>query len=84
MRRTEIEIALGILLVVATAVVLLVVGFNEEDRMSEFASAHEARAIEIGAELFENNCSGCHGPKGEGIAGLCPPLNDEYFFTLKA
>jgi mono/diheme cytochrome c family protein len=34
----------------------------------------------VGAELYENNCRGCHGPQGEGIAGLCPPLNDRFFF----
>jgi len=37
----------------------------------------------VGAELFEINCSGCHGKQGEGIPGLCPPLNDKYFFESR-
>jgi mono/diheme cytochrome c family protein len=31
--------------------------------------------------LYEINCSGCHGIKGEGIQGLAPSLNDPHFFT---
>ena len=81
MTRVQIEIILGIFLVLATSVVLIVIGLNEEERMAEFAKAQEAQSIEIGATLFEANCSGCHGPQGEGIVGLCPPLNDAHFFT---
>jgi mono/diheme cytochrome c family protein len=69
------------LLVLLTSTLLIIYGFNEEQRMQEFASAQEAQAIETGAMLYENNCSSCHGKQGEGIAGLCPPLNDRYFFT---
>jgi mono/diheme cytochrome c family protein len=49
--------------------------------MARFAVEHQAEAIEVGASLFETNCSGCHGLQGEGIAGLCPPLNDRHFLT---
>ena len=81
MTRVQIEIMLGIILVLASSVLLIVVGLNEEERMEEFVKAHDAQAIEIGASLFEANCSGCHGSQGEGIVGLCPPLNDANFFT---
>lgn len=81
MSRIQVQIFLGILLVIATSVLLIVVGFNEEQRMAEYVDAQNAQAIEVGAKLFETNCSGCHGPQGEGIPGLCPPLNDAYFFT---
>lgn len=81
MTRVQIEIILGIFLVLATSAVLIVIGLNEEERMVEFAKAQEAQSIEIGATLFEANCSGCHGSQGEGIVGLCPPLNDAHFFT---
>jgi mono/diheme cytochrome c family protein len=37
----------------------------------------------VGADLFEINCSGCHGIKGEGIPGLAPALNDRSFFTQR-
>lgn len=81
MSRVQIEIVLGLLLVIITSAVLIIYGFNEEKRMQAFAMSQDARAIEVGAGLYESNCSGCHGLKGEGIPGLCPPLNDRYLFT---
>lgn len=81
MSRVQIEITLGLLLVLVTSFILVSYGFGEEDRMREYALAQDGRAIEVGAALFETNCSGCHGLTGEGIPGLCPPLNDSPFFT---
>jgi mono/diheme cytochrome c family protein len=83
MSRFNLEILLGIILVTLTTVVVVVYAFNEEDRMAATAEAQHARAIEVGATVYENNCSGCHGPTGEGILGLCPPLNDGHFFTSR-
>jgi mono/diheme cytochrome c family protein len=83
MSRFNLEILLGIILVSLTTVILVVYGFNEEDRMAESGETQHARSIEVGAGLYENNCSGCHGIKGEGILGLCPPLNDAEFFTTR-
>ena len=48
--------------------------------MAEAEQSQHARAIEQGAALFEAQCSRCHGTQGLGIPGLCPPLNDRYFF----
>lgn len=79
--RTQIEILLGTLLVFISGIMLLMYGANEETRMKQYEAEQRGRAIEIGAGLYENNCSGCHGKQGEGIPGLCPPLNDKYFFT---
>jgi len=81
MSRINFEIILGTILVFASAVILIYYGLNEEDRMAKAAEEQQAQAIEVGATLFEINCTGCHGPKGEGITGLCPPLNDQNFFT---
>lgn len=81
MSRVQIEIALGVFLALLTSALLIIYGFNEEKRMQEFVLAQEAQAIETGAALYENNCSTCHGKQGEGVPGLCPPLNDRYFFT---
>lgn len=83
MSRFNLEILLGIILVSVTTVILVVYGFNEEDRMTTESERQQGRAIEVGAGLFESNCSGCHGLKGEGITGLCPPLNDGEFFTTR-
>ncbi len=80
MSRVNIEITLGVLLVLVTGVFLIIYGIQEEQRMEEFAEHQQAQAIEVGAELFDINCSGCHGKQGEGVLGLCPPLNDRYFF----
>src|SRR4030065_1934868 len=81
MSRFNFEIFLGTILVVLTSVIMIIYGLNEEGRRARAAEEHQAQAIEVGASLFENNCSGCHGAKGEGIPGLCPPLNDANFFT---
>jgi mono/diheme cytochrome c family protein len=80
MSRIQIEIFLGAVIILLTGIVILVYGFQEEDRMARFDLAQKAQAVEVGAELFEINCSGCHGAQGEGVPGLCPPLNDRYFF----
>jgi thiosulfate dehydrogenase len=41
------------------------------------ASPNAAR----GAELFTANCSGCHGPHGQGISGTFPPLWGPHSFN---
>lgn len=81
MTRVQFEISMGLLLVLITSTILVVYGFNEDKRMNSYAKEQDAQAIEVGAALFENNCSGCHGLTGQGIPGLCPPLNDRSFFT---
>ncbi len=80
MSRIDIEIILGIFLVLLASAILIVYGLNEDERMANFELAQQARAIEEGAVLYDTNCRGCHGPQGEGTPGLCPPLNDRYFF----
>lgn len=80
MNRVNIEIILGIVLVIITSIIVVIYGINEEDRMAETERANRGRAIEEGADLFEQQCSRCHGTQGQGIPGLCPPLNDRFFF----
>ena len=81
MSRTNIEIFLGIIIVLITGGLLIAYGLNEPARMAQAAEAQRAQAIEVGAQLFDTNCKGCHGVQGEGVPGLCPPLNDKNFFT---
>jgi mono/diheme cytochrome c family protein len=83
MTRTQIEISLGLVMVLLAATFLVLVGFNEENRMAEREAEVQAEAIEVGAELFESNCSPCHGNQGLGIAGLAPALNDASLFTTR-
>jgi mono/diheme cytochrome c family protein len=80
MSKVQIEIAIGIIVVLITGVVLVGYGLNENQRMESFTMAQNAQAIEVGASLFDTNCTGCHGAKGDGIPGLAPPLNDRHFF----
>jgi mono/diheme cytochrome c family protein len=79
--RVQIEISLGILLTLIAAVVLILYALNENQRMALFDRQEKAKAIEVGASLYEANCSGCHGPQGRGVEGVWPPLNDPNFFN---
>jgi len=83
MSRTNVEIFLGIIIVLITGGMLIAYGLNEQNRMAEFEKSQQAQAIEVGAQLFDTNCRGCHGVQGEGVPGLCPPLNDKNFFTSR-
>jgi len=69
------QIALGLLALLALIGVMVAVTLNEQNRMAEFTQAYEARAIEAGASLFEDNCRPCHGPQGQGIEGVAPAIN---------
>lgn len=80
MKRVQLEIFLGILIVLATSALIIWYGITEPERMEQNARAAQAREIEVGAALFEAQCSRCHGVQGLGIPGLCPPLNDRNFF----
>lgn len=81
--RSQIEITIGFFLFTITTVILIMVGINEENRMATYEQYQTAHTIEFGAELFEINCRGCHGLRGEGIPNLAPPLNDAHFFTQR-
>ncbi len=69
------QVALGLLALLALIGVMVAVTLGEQNRMAEFTRAYEARAIETGASLFEDNCRPCHGPQGQGIEGVAPAIN---------
>lgn len=81
--RIQLQIVIGTILILITTFVVIVYGLNERQRMEEYEHAQQARAIEAGAKLFDAQCSRCHGTEGTGIPGLCPPLNDRYFFDQR-
>ncbi|MDX1435985.1 MAG: c-type cytochrome [Anaerolineales bacterium] len=81
MSRLQIEIFIGMIIVLISAVVLVIYGVLENDRMDLRGSEIRGEAIEKGAELFESNCAACHGDRGKGITGIAPPLTEADFYT---
>ena len=72
--------AIGTLAVVLTSIITAFWLINEPARMAEAEEGFEGRSIEAGAALFENNCTRCHGPQGQGLPGLAPGLNTQEMF----
>lgn len=79
----QFKILIGILFTMATVVVLVLYGINEDNRMAEYQKNFAGRTIQAGAEYFETYCKTCHGEKGEGIVGKGPPLNRVDLLDLK-
>jgi mono/diheme cytochrome c family protein len=83
----QLRIALGALLFMLMIAVLGYVIVNEgalpgqDGRMQKLDSAMQARSVEAGALLFQNNCVGCHGVQGQGIPGVAPALNAADLFN---
>lgn len=75
------RIIIGLVFVLIGMAAVAYAGINEQHRMEVAAASQEAKAIQTGAVLFEENCSECHGPQGQGVLGRAPALNTEYFFT---
>jgi mono/diheme cytochrome c family protein len=70
-------------LIIATVVavllvaLLLIVFIRENDRMVDETATQLGNSVSRGGRLFDQYCSGCHGRRGEGLAGVYPPLNVE-------
>mgnify|MGYP001431048082 CR=1 FL=1 len=77
--RIQVEIILGAIAILVSSIILLVLGFRENDKLLESETHQQAFAIEFGAKLYTDNCAECHGVRGEGVFG--PPFNNEHFFT---
>ena len=71
---------LGTVFILATTIVTAFWAINEPARMAQAEAGFEGRSIESGAALFENNCARCHGPRGEGLLGLAPSINNQEMF----
>lgn len=69
------RVIVGTLSFVITMILLGYVAVTEQDRMANFDIAYEARQVESGGQIFENNCARCHGLAGQGVPGLGPQLN---------
>lgn len=79
----QFKLLIGILFTVATIVVLVVYGINEDNRMKAYQLNFAGRSIQAGAEYYETYCATCHGERGEGIVGKGPPLNRTDLLDLK-
>ncbi|HFD38581.1 MAG TPA: c-type cytochrome [Anaerolineae bacterium] len=62
--------------VVLTAL-LIAIFLGEAERMHRATLAQKGDSIARGAMLYDSYCSGCHGKRGEGLAGIYPPLNTD-------
>lgn len=60
--------------------VLLALAWAEPIRRADQAPGSVAQ-VERGRVVF-GNCSGCHGPKGEGMVGMAPRLNSGTWLAI--
>ncbi len=77
------KIGIATLAILLSLAIILFQGFIEEPRMEAQTASWDGRSIEIGAELFGNNCASCHGLDGKGLPVVAPALNSRYFFTQR-
>lgn len=71
---------------IASLVIVVSVGLTaqtEDTRMELQTRNWEGRGIENGAKIFADNCATCHGQRGQGLPGIAPSLNSNYFFTRR-
>jgi mono/diheme cytochrome c family protein len=83
MKRVQLEIVLGTILVLLSTAIVVILGFREPQRMADFEVQQRAELVEFGASVFTTNCTRCHGTQAQGITGLAPSLRDEAFFTQR-
>ena len=83
MKRVQLEIALGTIFVLLSSAILIVMGLEENQRLSDFASSQRAEQIEFGAKVYEINCTNCHGDHAQGVEGRAPCLRCDDFFTSR-
>lgn len=81
MKRVQLEIVLGTILVLLSAAMVIILGIREPQRLADYEVQQRAELIEFGASVFITNCTSCHGTQAQGITGLAPSLRDEHFFT---
>lgn len=84
---SQLRIVIGILFTLLTCVPLAVVAYNDlgsglgfgpntaKTAMEKRADSLAGRQVEVGADIYAQYCTACHGKKGEGIPQLAPPLN---------
>lgn len=74
-------ICAGLFFLLAASMALLIA--LEPARLAKAQAARHGETIELGGQLYEEHCRSCHGPRGEGVGQLGPPLADSHFFTRR-
>lgn len=82
MKRVQLEILLGTILVFLSVGILIYLGLDEPERLTQYEAQQQAREIEFGASVFEANCTRCHGEQAQGT-GIAPCLRCEELFTTR-
>jgi len=83
MKRVQLEIVLGTILVLLSSAIVIILGVQEPQRLADYEVQQRAQLIEYGASVFVTNCTRCHGSQAQGITGVAPSLRDEAFFTKR-
>ncbi|MCH7663001.1 MAG: c-type cytochrome [Chloroflexi bacterium] len=83
MKRVQLEIVLGTIFVFLSVAIIIVMGLEENQRLSDFEETQRAELIEFGAAVFEINCTTCHGDNAQGIEGRAPCLRCGDLFTSR-
>jgi len=68
----------------AFVLMMILLGYvlvTEQGRMTNFVEAYDSRQVEVGAALFQNNCTPCHGDQGKGLDDVGPALNAADLFN---
>ena len=81
MKQVQLEIVLGTIFVFLSGALIIVFGIEEPARLSSFEDTQRAESIEFGANVFELNCTGCHGAYAQGIPGVAPCLRCRELFA---
>ena len=69
------QLLIGLVITLLLLVSFSIVMFGEDSRLTEVTEQHDKELLLHGRELFVENCTSCHGTRGEGIVG--PALNDK-------
>ncbi|HSH03371.1 MAG TPA: c-type cytochrome [Anaerolineae bacterium] len=72
----QIKISIGIISLMATMTIFAYTALREPARLSRYTAAYQARTIENGALLFQQNCVTCHGTYGQAQEG-CSFINED-------
>ncbi|HKY79396.1 MAG TPA: c-type cytochrome [Anaerolineales bacterium] len=83
MKRVQLEIVLGTILVLLSVALVIILGVQEPQRLAQYEVQQRAEQIEFGASIYTPFCASCHGSQAQGVTGVAPSLRDEYFFTQR-